>query len=53
MDNLAQFETDLWEAADNLRANRRNARAAEAQGGAQPDTTQQQTRQPAQQRRQR
>jgi len=41
------------DAADNLRANRRNARAAEAQGGAQPDTTQQQTRQPAQQRRQR
>ena len=21
MDNLAKFETDLWEAADNLRAN--------------------------------
>ena len=43
------------DASDNLRANRRNARAAEAQTGAPPDQTQQtqQTRQSAQQRRQR
>ncbi len=42
------------DATDNVRANRRAARAAEAQGGAPADQTQQtQTRQSSQQRRQR